>query len=246
MVCALAVLLEGRNVGAHTCPPGAVSAMVILTVTALKADGTPVQPGIGVTAGESVFFEMSLSYCDCDPSGNIAAAFEGGTLLVTLPNGAVTNVTPPGGVPIIGPSEYDPTCPCNCGVVTDRLSVRTPYTTTPADAAAGSIVFTGLYNNPIVHLGTNDLLIPDHNSSAIEIRVNAPSTAPKLRISPADGLTVTGAGPGLYRIESTESLADPVSWTLMQEVEMTVEGFVIPIPFGDAVSQRFYRIVPAQ
>jgi hypothetical protein len=81
---------------------------------------------------------MSISYVPIGPSGGKTAFFEGGSMTVRTLSGSFTdNVTPAGGVPLVG----EPTDPqgqaCGPGAVNFVLSdISTDYCVNPADMDA--------------------------------------------------------------------------------------------------------------
>ena len=148
----LAVLLAmalgvASKAGAHTCPPGATATGVAVILTAFHSDG--VTPIVGpVSECETIILQMGVAYTPRDIQGNIVAAFEAGTMVINGPAPFTDDVTPAGGVPLIG----DATCP---GSVSIFGSDKTPYNFTAADVAAGTITFSAVYSGGTAHIGAD-------------------------------------------------------------------------------------------
>src|SRR5262245_27188895 len=109
LLLGLLSLGASQSVLADTCPDGAVSTGVGIVLTAFRTNSAgalvPIGPG-GVGICETIFLQGSLSYVPFDSQGNIVAAYEAGTVVITtalVSPSFSTNVTPNGGVPKIGP-----------------------------------------------------------------------------------------------------------------------------------------------
>src|SRR6185436_13552569 len=120
---------------------------------AFRGDGTPVGRN-KVAPCEQITVQMSVVYIPFDPiTGGRAAAFQDGAMFLTV--GAslfTTNVTPAGGIPLIG---GDGSAGCNGSNF--LASRRIPYTVTVADLAAGQVRITAAYTNGTAHLGDGEL-----------------------------------------------------------------------------------------
>jgi hypothetical protein len=79
--------------------------------------------GQQVVVGQTIYYQASVSQ-----SLDINCGFEGGQILITLPNGTVTNVTPDGGIPLVCGSPG-----CSPAGVPFVLSKVVPYTVRAVD-----------------------------------------------------------------------------------------------------------------
>src|SRR5437879_1903565 len=112
------ILLATLNFGAsqqllaHTCPSGATDTGVGGAVGIFRASTGNSVPGGGfIGICEPIFLRGAISYNPIGPSGNPNAAFEGGTVIIKSISGTMSfaaDVTPIGGVPLIGPPECGP------------------------------------------------------------------------------------------------------------------------------------------
>src|SRR5919108_5127594 len=172
---------------AQTCPTDAqdTAVAVALTVLRINPDGTtgpPVGPNpIGIC--ECVRLRMSISYVPIGPSGFKTAFFEGGTMTVRNSNGTFTdNVTPAGGVPLVG----EPTDPngqaCGPGAVNQVLSdISADYCVNPADMDAnGNITFLANYVGGNLRFGSG---IPNQPTGTTAIQVHV-DRGPSCTIAP--------------------------------------------------------------
>src|SRR5262245_17542360 len=98
---------------AQTCPTDATDTAVGVALSALRVnpDGTT-GPALGanpIGICQRIRLRMSINYLPIGPSGGVTAFFEGGTMTIRNSSGSFTdNVTPAGGVPLIGePSDHD-------------------------------------------------------------------------------------------------------------------------------------------
>lgn len=149
--CASALALLPTQLLGHTCPADATATGVGVTVAALRTNGAPVGTGF-VAPCEPIIIQMSIVYFPLDPiTGGKNAAFQDGQMFLNV-RGVVSNVTPLGGVPLIG---GDATVGCD-GLNFFR-SLQLPYTVTEADAAAGTIPILAIYTNGTAHLSANNL-----------------------------------------------------------------------------------------
>ncbi len=136
-----------------TCPPGACGTGVSPGLNIFFADGRTLVGGQSLAPCETIILQMTVAWRDFDPNPNCPgfpasfdAAFFGGALKIfggSLPAAGV-DVTPPGGIPVIGDPNQAAPCPPAVRAV---ASVAFPYTITAADAAAGTINFLGVYTN---------------------------------------------------------------------------------------------------
>jgi hypothetical protein len=127
-----------------TCPTGAAAASVSVAINVTRAsDGTTVNPGIPVSAGDQLVLQGLLSYQPFVFPGVTGAAFYGGQALISAYPGQsaggspemMTDVTPTAlASTVIGPGTD-----CSNGSPTvSSLPMNTlAYTFTPADIAAG-------------------------------------------------------------------------------------------------------------
>ena len=131
ILLSVAVLLPGR---AENCPPDAVSTGLYLSIAAYRTDGSLIGPRY-VRVGETICFTSAVVFVpfnSVDYSRH--AAFSGGSMTI-----AAADVTPLGGVPLVGFEE--------CGGTNLAVSRRFERPVTLADALAGSIYVTARYSN---------------------------------------------------------------------------------------------------
>src|SRR6185436_14636409 len=89
-------------------------------------------------------------YTRTNDDQSINAAIENGRLLIRI-NGDTMDVTPPGGVPLIGGDGAE-----GCHGTNNFVSLIVPYSVSIADMHAGSIPVVGIYTNGTAHLGEGD------------------------------------------------------------------------------------------
>ncbi len=90
---------------AHQDPPACSTVGVTLELTVFRADGTtPVGNGT-ISPCETLVYQATLS----DPAGD--CAFEGGDLFITTADGVKHNVNPASGIPCLGGTGAEPSCP---------------------------------------------------------------------------------------------------------------------------------------
>lgn len=198
--------LLAYNLNAQTCPTDAVDTGVALTMAALRVnpDGstTPLGPNpAGIC--ETLRFRMLVAYQPVGPAGK-TAFFEGGTMVIRNLNGTFTDdVTPAGGVPLIGEPTDPQAQACGPNAVRAVLSDQTVnYTINPADIdAQGNITFLAGYVGGRVLFGAGITNQPT-GTTAIQVHVDR---GPNCTIAPASQevclggtatFTVTGTGEG--------------------------------------------------
>lgn len=151
----------------QTCPPDATATAVALTVTALRTNGQPIGAGM-VQVGEPYIVRMALVYIPIDPiTGGKSAAFENGRMLLTIRGSSTTDVTPPGGIPLIGGNGTE-----GCNGTNFVVSLSVTNTTTFTDAETGTILISGVYTNGDARLGDPPLMGVVSGSQAFSISVN--------------------------------------------------------------------------
>jgi hypothetical protein len=77
----------------------------------------------------------------------------------------------------------------------------------------------------------------------ILIRARYEVVPPRLELLHPAALLVDGTAGTSYRIESAESLADPVDWRTVQTFALTNKLHMIPLTAPESGSARFYRAV---
>src|SRR5688572_8670630 len=128
----------------HTCPPGAIaSAGAHVSVAAFRTNGTPIGSS-SVQVSQQVILRMTVAYFPSDPiTGGRLASFQGGQMTLTLAE-TDADVTPVGGVPLLGPSD--------CNGLFSIESQPLHYVVTRGDVAAGGIAVRAEYQDGEVHL----------------------------------------------------------------------------------------------
>src|SRR6185503_19547205 len=140
-----------NRVSAHTCPADATATGIGVTVTALRTNGVPIGGG-SVAPCEPIILRMSIVYFEIDPiTGGKNASFESGQMILSSSGRFNANVTPTGGVPLLGPAA-------ECQGLPFLASQPLPYTVTQADAVAGEIPVLAAYTNGNAHLSSNNLI----------------------------------------------------------------------------------------
>jgi len=193
-----------QNLLAHTCPDGATDTGVGGSIAVLvMRNGQTLSVGGGVIGScECVFLRGLIRYDLLGASGGFNGAFEKGTVTISTVSGSFTaDVTPVGGVPLLGPAE--------CGGVASIFTRDTP-TFCPADhpadiAADGTVTFIIRYGTAgtITHIGVNDILNAASFTQAINVNVRpAPtcSIAPLTQVACAGGsatFTATATPPNV-------------------------------------------------
>lgn len=142
---------------AHSDPPSSSSTGIGVSLTLFRDDGTtPVLPGT-VTDFETVKVQATLGH-GLRPSD---AAFEGGTWTITMPDGTIEDVTPPGGFPCIGGTINDPDMPGGRGLCAGSLqyiySRLVSYTIKPGDVVGGRVTFRTDLTSALAHIRISDL-----------------------------------------------------------------------------------------
>jgi hypothetical protein len=180
-ICAALLLVSASTVFAHTDPAGANATGVGLSITVYRSNGTtPVFSGSGdVTECETIVYETTLSYV-INPNPNLTnAAFFGGSLSITTPDGVAHDVTPVGGIPCIGGSLNDPNHPeRSCvGAPTSITSLQVSYTVLAADLPGGScsagdsLTAQANYTGGTAHIGTDDTASTVSGSTPLQLPV---------------------------------------------------------------------------
>ena len=166
----------------HECPPGAfrTGKRTVVTVLVRQPDGTFLTlQGRPVGVCDRIRLRYELGYVAGNPSGSVGA-FQGGQIYIATVSGSFSNnVTPPGGVPLIGPT--DTLCPGGTAPAVSEIIVTNTVdfdiSTHQADIVDGKINFVVQYGplGTIVHL--NPHLVDDF--AAIDphaVSVNPPPT----------------------------------------------------------------------
>jgi hypothetical protein len=123
-------------------------------MTAFRADGvTPIIPNT-VTQCETIFYQATLSW-----AGAPAAAFQGGTITLTTPDGVPHDATPVGGIPCIGGTFNGPNPDDQClGAPTFIDSQQIEFTAGIADCAATPLLLASvIYEGGMAHLTDSNL-----------------------------------------------------------------------------------------
>jgi len=195
------------NLSAQTCPTDATDTGVAVTLAAFRINpdgstGAAIGSGsIGVC--NCIRLRMSISYVPIGASGGKTAFFEGGTMTVgTLSASFTDDVTPAGGVPLIGNSADPAADPCGLTAVLSFLSdFSTDYCVQASDIDVnGKITFSASYVGGILHFGAGIANQPT-GTTAIQVAVvDGPSCsiAPDSQEVCAGGsatFTATGSGP---------------------------------------------------
>lgn len=128
-----------------TCPANATATGVAVILTVFHGSGPLAgQPvGLGtVGACELLYVQAAVAYTPQDVEGNTVSGFSDGTIQIAAPfSGWSTNATPTSGIPLIGPLGADG-CPNATPIYGSKV---VPYLVTPADVAAGNVLFIVSY-----------------------------------------------------------------------------------------------------
>ena len=136
------LLLFSRLVAtAQICPEDAVTTGGFLSCSALRTNGLRIGNGT-VQVGETIVLESVVGFMPVNPlEGTPNASFSNGVMTI-----AGVDVTPPGGVPILGYPE--------CGGIGFARSTRVSRLVTLGDAIAGNIFVTAGYSNALMRVST--------------------------------------------------------------------------------------------
>src|SRR5262245_42326347 len=125
----LGIVTLGNGVASgHVRPTGCTGTGLAFGITVFLADGVTQLPAGGtVTPCETIVYKANVgarapSFNDCD--------FEGGSIIIRTPDGVDHNVTPVGGVPLIGN---------DAGSTNNVDSQSVSYTVRPQDIVGGQI-----------------------------------------------------------------------------------------------------------
>ena len=211
----------------HPCPPGAEVANPAIVVAATRANGELLTHHSAVEPGDTIVVRMAAIFL-LDTLRPIAA-FQGGTFTLTI-TGNTTDVTPPQGIPIVGPES--------CGGVPAVISANLQYTVHNSDLAAGTLRIQADYTGGIAHFESD---WPVESSTVATLPV---VSRLKIRmLSPGAVLLQFVGVPGrTYHIQATTDLKQ---WAEI--------GTVVPDPSGECrfehASARppygFYRYMEA-
>src|SRR6266516_1777850 len=207
LVGLLAVLASSSNSWAQSCPTDASDTGVAVLMSALRInpDGStgPAIGGGSIGICECLRLRMQIRYVTPGPSGGKVAFFEGGTMKVsTLSGSFMDDVTPAGGVPLIGDASDPAALTCGPTAVASFLSdVSVDYCVRPSDVdASGNITFLANYVAGIEHFGAG---VPNQPTGSTAITVHV-QQGPTCSIAPASQevcaggsatFTATGSGP---------------------------------------------------
>jgi hypothetical protein len=148
-LCAIAA----SDAKADRDPPNCQGSGVNLQLFVFRADGVSDATGQTFTECETVIYQARL--CHAGLSGGVPVCnIEAGALVITTPDGAATDATPAGGIPLL---EFDTvTGEADC-VFSDTVS----YTVDPADASGAppTVLTTVNYNAGISHTGAVDTTV---------------------------------------------------------------------------------------
>ena len=128
----------------HPCPPNAEDGSAPITIAVARANGQLLTNNDVVEPGETIFVRMAAIFLP--DALRPMAAFEGGMFTITI-SGNTTNVTPPQGIPVIGPES--------CGGLSAVMSTSVRYTVSNNDLEAGIVVIQADYTGGIAHLETD-------------------------------------------------------------------------------------------
>ncbi|HEY3123571.1 MAG TPA: hypothetical protein VGK70_05870 [Thermoanaerobaculia bacterium] len=152
----VALILAGTSTAwAHTDPSGATATGVSFSLSAFRVNadgsiGAAVFPN-NINQCETVILRATLSYNTSTQNG-INAAFQGGTLSITTPDGVVHPATPAGGIPCVGGTDgviCDP-------AITSINSLEIPFTAAVADCTATPLLSASAsYTNGRAHIGAD-------------------------------------------------------------------------------------------
>ena len=84
----------------HSCPGDATAIRIGLSVSVTHPNDQPLAT-TGCVPGDELWVRVALTYTRTNDDQSINAAIENGRLLIRI-NGDTTDVTPPGGIPLIG------------------------------------------------------------------------------------------------------------------------------------------------
>jgi hypothetical protein len=151
-IAAMALMLATPAIGptparANADPPACEVGAPVLGLAVYRADGvTPIPPGGTVSVGEIIRYRATLGY-----AGFPRCAFEGGTWIITRPDGTDVNIGP---VPNIG----DPTT--GTGAQVSVSSALVDYTVRGADevfsGGVRSVSACATYSGGFVHDSPGD------------------------------------------------------------------------------------------
>jgi len=198
-----------------------------------------------VAAGDTLILKSAAYYSAFGMSGGVGAGFTGGTAQIILPNGTITNVTPPDMettlVTTIAPDPNACTPPTGVAAVPFKPMLTAYYTFTDEDIAAGLAQFRFEYTNALSLLpNVQGQCIDRTYISLTESVLIEPNLSLTLQRGSNSVLTVRGPTHKNYRIESTDSLDSP-NWTARASFRLDKNPFV----WGDASpspDHRFYRV----
>jgi choice-of-anchor A domain-containing protein len=229
MLISILATLASINVWAQTCPTDATDtgAAVVMAAFRINPDGTtgaPVGPGsIGIC--QCVRLRMGIRYLATGPGGK-TAFFEGGTMSVRTISGSFTdNVTPGGGVPLIGNPSDPNALVCGPAAVLSFLSdFSNDYCVQPSDiTAGGKITFLGSYVGGILHFGIG---IPNQPSATTAISVNV-NQGPTCTIAPST-IEVCAGSSGTFTASGTGD-APPFAFAWTGPGSFTASGPTITV-----------------
>ena len=219
--------------GVDACPSDAVAPGVQISVAAYRQNGTPVGTG-SVGMGEPIILRSAIYYVPVDPvDGTALSAVEQGNLRISF-NGLSHDVTPAGGIPVVG---------CEGMIVVQSTNLN--YVISQTDALTGAIVVSAEYADGIALLSTP---VPVHVIAHTYVRVRPaePAAAPgPLSIQKTSGgamlLSFTGQPQQTYRVEATTDFAQ---WTPVGSVVANAAGLCQAEDLeAHTYSHRFYRYV---
>jgi hypothetical protein len=165
----VALLLVGvQTAGAHRDPKDSTATGIALSITAFRADGvTPAFPNEVITQWETIIYQAKLSWAGESPGGKINAAFSGGTIVITTPDGVPHDVTGgTGAVPCVGGTYNgpDPILDQCSGAPTSYTSQQVSFTANVADCAATPFLEASVsYEGGTLHWGGGDPAVAASN-----------------------------------------------------------------------------------
>src|SRR5215831_8110428 len=159
LLSGLAAFNVNAQVTTSPCPTDATDTgvAVLLSAFRINANGTT-GPAIGsgsIGICECIRLRVQITYVTPGPSGGKVAFFSGGTMTVQTLSGSFTDdVTPAGGVPLIGNPADPNAASCGTAAVPNFLSdFSQDYCVKPTDIVNGNITFLASYVGAFEYFG---------------------------------------------------------------------------------------------
>ena len=210
-VAALLTVLGTGGAWAHVRPTGCTGTGLSFGVTVFRADGvTQIQSGVGsVSPCETIVYVATVgaraaSFNDCD--------FEGGSIQIQTPDGVLHDVTPVGGVPLIG---------LDAGANPSVASQPVSYTVRQQDIVSGQITAPAFYGcalgpgnppgcqPPTLHNNTTDTSgVPTGSTSSVISVTPCPASTQCVSSVCDPNLQGTGPDAGRKGLCTTSNVTD--------------------------------------